>query len=101
MVRTDNKGRLRDYGDDKKKKISINDASTNGSVMDLEKMRNQRAMPRPTGVIRHRDGTIEYVYDDDPSEATFQAHKRGMDEHNKKVEKDPSYRSYNPQTDKA
>ena len=53
------------------------------------------AMPKPTGGIIHRDGTIEDVYDDP------EAHKRGMDEHNKKVAKDPSYRSYNPQTDKA
>ncbi len=52
-------------------------------------------IPKPTGGIRHRDGTIENVYDDP------EAHKRGMDEHNKKVAKDPSYRSYNPQTDKA
>ena len=53
------------------------------------------SMPKPTGGIIHRDGSIENVYDDP------EAHARGMAEHNKKVAKDPNYRSYNPQTDKA
>ena len=52
-------------------------------------------MPKPTGGIIHRDGSIENVYDDP------EAHARGMAEHNKKVAKYPTYRSYNPQTDKA
>ena len=63
------------------------------STKDNPKARG--SMPKPTGGIIHRDGSIENVYDDP------EAHARGMAEHNKKVAKDPNYRSYNPQTDKA
>ena len=63
MVRTDDKGRRLNYGDDKKKKISISDASSDGSVMRRHEKIRKDAENIANNVVDENDFPIEWLSD--------------------------------------
>tara|TARA_B100000029_G_scaffold68959_2_gene61368 strand:+ start:4007 stop:5227 length:1221 start_codon:yes stop_codon:yes gene_type:complete len=69
-------------------------AYVNKTDDDVNKIRNPFKKREPKGIIYHRDGTSEEVFDD------MDAVARGMKEHQKKVEADPNHRPFDQKKDK-